>query len=62
MFELTKKVTKGFQIKKEWKELHRRAFEELKGAIAEAAILSHPNYKMPLHMYSDASDFALGVY
>ena len=44
-----------------WNELHQRAFEELKRALAEAPLLAHPIAGSPYRLYSNASDVAIGV-
>ena len=44
-----------------WNELHQRAFEELKRALAKAPLLAHPIMGSPYRLYSDASDVVIGV-
>lgn len=41
----------------EWSPQAKRAFEEIKTAIAEAPVLISPNYIKPFYLYSFASDY-----
>ena len=45
----------------QWNEEQQRSFEELKRALASAPVLAHPMAGRPYHLYSDASDVAIGV-
>ena len=56
LFALLKKDSQ-FQ----WNELHQRAFEELKGALAEAPLLAHPIAGSPYRLYSNTSNIAIRV-
>lgn len=44
-----------------WSDVCEKAFQELKGAIITAATLSFPDRTKVFHVYTDASDYALGV-
>ena len=44
-----------------WNPDCQLAFETLKTKIFEAPILSRPNWKLPFHISTDASDTALGA-
>jgi len=46
---------------KAWTETHDSAFSRAKDAIAAATLLAHPNPKLPMELWTDASDLAAGV-
>eukprot|EP00253_Pinus_taeda_P001793 PITA_01793 len=56
---LFKLLTKDCEFK--WDPHCQSAFEALKTRISEAPILRGPNWKLPFHISTDASDPALGV-
>eukprot|EP00253_Pinus_taeda_P035980 PITA_35980 len=56
---LFKMLTKDCEFK--WDPDCQSAFETLKTRISEAPILRGPNWKLPLHISTDASDTALGA-
>eukprot|EP00253_Pinus_taeda_P011052 PITA_11052 len=56
---LFKLLTKDFEFK--WDPDCQSAFEALKTRISKAPILRGPNWKLPFHISTDASDTALGV-
>ena len=43
-----------------WEEREQRAFEELKQALTSAPVLKVADPKVPFHVYTDASGFAIG--
>ena len=45
----------------EWTPDCRKAFETLKSALVLAPVLSYPNFKMPFHLYVDASQTGIGL-
>ena len=56
---LVKLLTKDCEFK--WTSDCQLAFETLKTKISEAPILRGPNWKLPFHISTDASDTALGA-
>ena len=44
-----------------WYTACQEAFTELKHRLTTPPILAYPNFKLPFLLYTDASDFALGV-
>ena len=44
-----------------WKLIHQKAFDEMKAIIVADAIIAFPDYYIPLHVYTDASDLNLGA-
>jgi len=52
-------LTKDCEFK--WNPDCQLAFETLKEKISEAPILRGPNWKLPFHISTDASDTALGA-
>ena len=56
---LFKLLTKDCEFK--WDPNWQSAFETLKTRIFEAPILRGPNWKLPFHISTDASDTALGA-
>ena len=56
---LFKLLTKDCEFK--WDPDCQSAFETLKTRISEAPILRGPNWKLPFHISTDASDTALGA-
>ena len=55
LLELTKKDS-GFT----WMEEHTSAFEALKSALSTAPVLRMPDHAFPMHVWPDASGFAVG--
>eukprot|EP00253_Pinus_taeda_P031339 PITA_31339 len=58
-YPLFKLLTKDCEFK--WDPDFQSAFETLKTRISEAPILRGPNWKLPFHISTDASDKALGA-
>ena len=56
---LFKLLTKYCEFK--WDSQCQSAFETLKKRISEALILKGPNWKLPFHISTDASDLSFGV-
>ena len=56
---LFKLLTKDYEFK--WSLDFQSAFEALKTRISKAPILRGPNWKLPFHISTDASDTALGA-
>ena len=44
-----------------WEKIHQDAFEECKKMLAEEAKLAFPDFLLPFHLYTDASDRQLGA-
>ena len=55
---LTKLLRKG--IKFEWTDKCQKSFEQLKGMLVEAQVLTHPTLGKEYTLYSDASGIGLG--
>ena len=45
----------------QWNERRQRAFDEMKAIICADAINAYPDYSIPFHLYTDASDLQLGA-
>ncbi|MGH7973971.1 MAG: reverse transcriptase domain-containing protein [bacterium] len=43
-----------------WTDIHQKAFDELKKIMGKQILLSFPNFTIPFHVYTDASDAQLG--
>ena len=43
-----------------WKEIHQKAFDQIKAIISKSTLLLYPNHNLPFDIYTDASDFQLG--
>lgn len=56
---LFKLLTKDCEFN--WNYDCQKSFESLKEKISKAPILRRPNWKLPFHISTDASDIALGV-
>lgn len=54
------KAVKNSKIPVAWNAQAKQSFENLKNAIADAALLAHPLQSAPLRLTTDASDFAIG--
>ncbi|GLB45784.1 putative K02A2.6-like [Lyophyllum shimeji] len=48
-------------VKWTWNAEHEIAFTQVKSALSSAPVLGHPECGQPYHLYTDASDFALGA-
>ena len=44
-----------------WKPIHQKAFDEMKAIIVADAINAFPDYYIPFHVRTDASDLQLGA-
>jgi len=44
-----------------WNDLYQKAFDELKNQLSTTPILRGPDWALPFHISSDASDTAIGV-
>ena len=44
-----------------WEEAQDKAFKEMKRQMAKSAMLAFPNFDLPFDLYSDASDYQVGV-
>ena len=55
---LTALTGKGTTFK--WEEEHTKAFQEIKTAMAQDALLAHPNYKKHFDVHTDASQYQIG--
>jgi hypothetical protein len=44
-----------------WKDVHQKAFEDMKKIICRAVMLTFPDFSKLLHIYIDASDTQLGA-
>ena len=44
-----------------WKPIHQKAFDEMKAIIVADAINAFPDYFIPFHVYTDASDLQPGA-
>jgi hypothetical protein len=44
-----------------WTRTEQEAFDKLKKMLAEAPMLSHPNYDFPFEIHTDASGIGLGA-
>ena len=44
-----------------WEDYCKKAFEDIKLRLSETPILRGPNWTLPVHISTDASDLALGV-
>ncbi|GFT43774.1 retrovirus-related Pol polyprotein from transposon opus [Trichonephila clavipes] len=60
LHELLKGAKKKDRRKVHWTDDTRRSFEKCKTDLAEDALLSFPRSGLPLSLYTDASDFAVG--
>lgn len=49
--------TKTFQ----WTVEHQQAFDRMKTMLATDALLTYPDANKPFHIFTDASDYQLGV-
>ena len=56
---LTKLTGKGVPF--DWGKDQDRAFAEIKRIMAQETILAYPNFSKPFHVYTDASNIALGA-
>jgi cleavage and polyadenylation specificity factor subunit 1 len=56
LYELTSRKKADF----EWTEEHEAAFTSSKTALADAALLAHPDPQRPVQLVTDASDIAIG--
>lgn len=54
-------LTKKLPGQLAWKAAHAEAFQQLKEALSSAPVLAPPDPKLPFHVGTDASDFALGA-
>ena len=45
----------------QWTDVCQKAFETLKYALSSAPLLAHPDLKQPFHLYTDASQYAIGA-
>ena len=54
---------KGKKAKSAWKweKIHQDAFDECKQMLAQEAKLAFPDFSLPFHLYTDASDRQLGA-
>ena len=44
----------------QWDERKQKAFEEMKAILCADALNAYPDYSIPFHIYTDASDYQLG--
>ena len=45
----------------QWDDRKQKAFEEMKAIICADALNAYPDYSIPFHIYTDASDYQLGA-
>ena len=58
------KVTRKNKTKKKswyWSDVHQKAFEAVKAALAKDVLLAYPNYDLPFDIHTDASTGQLGA-
>ena len=51
----------GKNAKWEWTDVHQKAFENIKKVLAREVLLSYPDFNKPFEIYTDASDYQLGL-
>ncbi|GFX85353.1 retrovirus-related Pol polyprotein from transposon opus [Trichonephila clavipes] len=61
LHKLLKGAKKKDRRKVHWTDDTRRSFEKCKTDLAKAALLSFPRSGLPLSLFTDASDFAVGA-
>ena len=44
-----------------WTEEQQTAFDDMKNMIARETLLAYPNFNLPFHIHTDASDVQLGT-
>ena len=44
-----------------WEPIHQKAFDEMKAIVVADAINAFPDYSIPFHVYTNASDLQLGA-
>lgn len=60
LHEYLKGAKKKDQRKIQWTDDAIQSFEKCKEALSKATLLSYPNPELPLSLYTDASDWAIG--
>ena len=45
----------------QWTSVHEKSFQQMKAIITADAMNAFPDYLIPFHVYTDASDFQLGA-
>ena len=44
-----------------WTQVHQEAFEDMKSVISKEMLLNFPQFDKPFHVYTNASDYQLGM-